>query len=385
MKNISILGSTGSIGTQTLEVVKANVDRFAIKALAAYSNDRLIEAQMNEFNPELVVLVDEAAAKRLQERYHGEIRILSGKAGLIEAAVLGSVDVVVTSLVGFAGLEPTVAAIRAGKNIALANKETLVVAGELIMKMAKEYDVSILPVDSEHSALFQCLQGEEHEKIAKIILTCSGGPFRGKKRTELEGVSIADCLKHPNWAMGKKITTDCASLANKGLEVIEAKWLYDVDYEQIEVIVHPQSIIHSMIEYVDGAVMAQLGMPDMRLPIQYVLTYPHREAMHFPKLNFAEMTALTFEKPDTETFEALALAYRAGKTGGTMPYVFNAANEVAVNAFLKGELPFLAISEVIKSAMNNHTVIMNPKLENLYAVDTWTRNFAQEYLQDIVK
>ncbi len=385
MKNISILGSTGSIGTQTLEVVKANVDRFAIKALAAYSNDRLIEAQMNEFNPELVVLVDEAAAKRLQERYHGEIRILSGKAGLIEAAVLGSVDVVVTSLVGFAGLEPTVAAIRAGKNIALANKETLVVAGELIMKMAKEYDVSILPVDSEHSALFQCLQGEEHEKIAKIILTCSGGPFRGKKRTELEGVSIADCLKHPNWAMGKKITTDCASLANKGLEVIEAKWLYDVDYEQIEVIVHPQSIIHSMIEYVDGAVMAQLGMPDMRLPIQYALTYPHREAMHFPKLNFAEMTALTFEKPDTETFEALALAYRAGKTGGTMPCVFNAANEVAVNAFLKGELPFLAISEVIKSAMNNHTVIMNPKLENLYAVDTWTRNFAQEYLQDIVK
>ena len=385
MKNISILGSTGSIGTQTLEVVKANVDRFAIKALAAYSNDRLIEAQMNEFNPELVVLVDEAAAKRLQERYHGEIRILSGKAGLIEAAVLGSVDVVVTSLVGFAGLEPTVAAIRAGKNIALANKETLVVAGELIMKMAKEYDVSILPVDSEHSALFQCLQGEEHEKIAKIILTCSGGPFRGKKRTELEGVSIADCLKHPNWAMGKKITTDCASLANKGLEVIEAKWLYDVDYDQIEVIVHPQSIIHSMIEYVDGAVMAQLGMPDMRLPIQYALTYPHREAMHFPKLNFAEMTALTFEKPDTETFEALALAYRAGKTGGTMPCVFNAANEVAVNAFLKGELPFLAISEVIKSAMNNHTVIMNPKLENLYAVDTWTRNFAQEYLQDIVK
>ncbi len=384
MKNISILGSTGSIGTQTLEVVKANIDRFSIKALAAYSNDQLIEAQMNEFNPELVVLVDEAAAKRLQERYHGKIRILSGKSGLIEAAVLGSVDVVVTSLVGFAGLEPTVAAIRAGKNIALANKETLVVAGELIMKMAKEYNVSILPVDSEHSALFQCLQGEEHEKIAKIILTCSGGPFRGKKRTELEGVSIADCLKHPNWAMGKKITTDCASLANKGLEVIEAKWLYDVDYDQIEVIVHPQSIIHSMIEYVDGAVMAQLGMPDMRLPIQYALTYPQREAMHFPKLNFAEMTALTFEKPDTETFEALAVAYRAGKTGGTMPCVFNAANEVAVNAFLKGELPFLAISEVIKSAMNNHTVIMNPKLENLYAVDTWTRNFAQEYLQNLV-
>ncbi|WP_177505401.1 1-deoxy-D-xylulose-5-phosphate reductoisomerase [Anaerosinus sp.] len=380
MKNIAILGSTGSIGTQTLEVVRENADRFAVKALAAYHNDQLLEQQIREFQPELAVLVDEEAANRLQARYKGKTIILSGKKALINAAILESIDVVVTSLVGFAGLEPTVAAIRAGKDIALANKETLVVAGEIIMNLAKEYGVEILPVDSEHSALFQCLQGEEHEKVAKIILTCSGGPFRGRTHEELLSVSIADCLNHPNWAMGKKITTDSATLANKGLEVIEAKWLYDVDYDQIEVVVHPQSIIHSMIEYVDGAVMAQLGVPDMKLPIQYALTYPHREVMHSPKLDLFKVATLTFEKPDTETFEALALAYRAGKTGGSMPCVFNAANEIAVNAFLEGKISFLSISKVIKSAMNNHTVIAKPNLADLYQIDAWTRNFAQENL-----
>ena len=385
MKYISILGSTGSIGTQTLDVIEANVDKFSVVALVANSNIKLLEEQIDKFKPDIAVIVDEEIGAFFKAGYKGKTKILLGENGLMEAAVYHKSDIVVTSLVGFAGLKPTIAAINAGKNIALANKETLVAAGEIVMSLAGEKNVSILPVDSEHSAIFQCLQGEEKAKIEKIILTASGGPFRGKSAAELKSVSLEQCLKHPNWSMGQKITVDSASLANKGLEVIEAKWLYDVEYNQIEVVVHPQSIIHSMVEFVDGAIMAQMGLPDMKLPIQYALTYPKREKANFPKFSFQSCNNLTFENPDTDTFKALALAYEAGIIGGTMPCVFNAANEMAVNAFLKRELPFLDIPTVIKECMDKHKTILNYKLEDLYFVDSQVREMSVDIIKEVNK
>ncbi|WP_019553157.1 1-deoxy-D-xylulose-5-phosphate reductoisomerase [Propionispira raffinosivorans] len=378
MKKIAILGSTGSIGTQTLAVVAANRDKFQVMTLAANTNDQLLEQQIKEFEPELAVLVDLEAAKRLQKRFVGKTKILAGQEGLLEAATYEVVETVVTSMVGFAGLEPTIAAIEAGKDIALANKETLVVAGELVMKLAKEKGVSILPVDSEHCAIFQCLQGEDRRQVHKILLTASGGPFRGKTRKELAAVSIKDCLNHPTWSMGKKISIDSASLVNKGLEVIEAKWLYGVDYNQIKVVVHPQSIVHSMVEYIDGTVMAQLGSTDMRLPIQYALTYPQRIDATFPKLDFWNCKDLTFSKPDMDTFLGLKMAYEAGRIGGTMPCAFNAANEIAVDAFLKESISFLQIYDIIEKTMTAHHVKMNPTLQDLYENDSWARSYAAD-------
>ena len=382
MKNIAILGSTGSIGTQTLDVVRKNPDVFHVSVLAANSSDEMLEQQIKEFAPETAVLVDSAEAKRLKERNQGKTTILSGTEGLLEAAVYPNVDTVVTSLMGFAGLAPTLAALDDGKNIALANKETLVVAGELVMRKAKENGVSILPVDSEHCALFQCLVGENRDTVEKLILTASGGPFRGKKIEELRKVSITDCLNHPTWSMGKKITVDSATLVNKGLEVMEAHWLYDIPYEQIEVVVHPQSFVHSMVEYHDGAVMAQLGMPDMRLPIQYALTYPTRLKTGFPRLDFREIQQLTFEQPDIDTFRGLKLAYEAGKIGGTMPCILNGANEEAVAAFLRGSIGFLDIYELIENAMDKRDVKFNPTYEIFCEEDAWSREFVKSQIAE---
>ena len=381
MKNIALLGSTGSIGTQTLDVVRANPELFHVSVLAANRSAELLEQQIQEFSPDLAVLVDETAAARLRSRYIGPTKILSGKAALAEAAAYHAVDTVVTSMMGFAGLEPTMAALQAGKNIALANKETLVVAGELVMKRAREQGVAILPVDSEHCALFQCMQGEKADTVEKLILTASGGPFRGCHADDLANVSVQDCLKHPTWSMGRKITVDSATLVNKGLEVIEAKWLYGVSYDQIQVVVHPQSIVHSMVQYRDGAVMAQLGSTDMRLPIQYALTYPVRVQSALPRLDFWQMQALTFEQPDVDTFRGLALAYEAGRTGGTMPCIMNAANEIAVEAFLRGAIGFLDIYDIIEKTMQARAVQSAPSLELLFAEDTWARHYALALLQ----
>ncbi len=383
MQSIAILGSTGSIGTQSLEVIAANQDQFCVTALAAYHNDILLEKQIEYFNPKIAVLVDKNAADRLTRRYSGSTIILTGEEGLLEAAIHENVNTVLTSLVGFAGLKPTLAAIKAGKHIALANKETLVAAGELVTQLAQDNHVKILPVDSEHSAIFQCLQGESRKKINRILLTASGGPFYGLKREELEHVTIEDCLRHPNWSMGKKITVDSSTLANKGLEVIEARWLFDVSYSQIEVVVHPQSIVHSMVEFVDGSVMAQLGKPDMRVPIQYALTYPERVAAEYPKLDFTTLSALTFSAPDMVNFPILPLAFAAGNTGGTLPCVFNAANEEAVYAFLQGKIRYLDIFLVIRSVMENHKVTMMPDLNDICSADLWSRVKAQEILKAI--
>ena len=381
MKNLVVLGSTGSIGTQTLDVVSANPDRINISVLVANRSDELLEKQIKEFQPELAVLSDEAAAKRLKERFAGKTRIEGGRQAVIDAAVYPEADIIVTSLMGFAGLEPTMAALEAGKDIALANKETLVVAGELVMAKAKEKGCAILPVDSEHCALFQCLQGQDRAALEKLIITASGGPFRGKKADQLQNVTIKDVLAHPTWNMGQKITVDSASLINKGLEVIEARWLYDVDFDRIQVVVHPQSIIHSMVQYQDGTVMAQLGCTDMRLPIQYALTYPERVVSSFPRVDFYELAKLTFEKPDMDTFRGLKLAFEAGRTGGTMPCIMNAANEVAVEAFLRGESGFLRIYELIEAAMNAGEVVYKPSLEQLLEADRWARAFTRENLK----
>ena len=381
MKNLVVLGSTGSIGTQTLDVVRANPDRFHISVLVANRSDELLEKQIKEFQPELAVLSDEAAAKRLKERFAGKTRIEGGRQAVIDAAVYPEADIIVTSLMGFAGLEPTMAALEAGKDIALANKETLVVAGELVMAKAKEKGCAILPVDSEHCALFQCLQGQDRAALEKLIITASGGPFRGKKADQLQNVTIKDVLAHPTWNMGQKITVDSASLINKGLEVIEARWLYDVDFDRIQVVVHPQSIIHSMVQYQDGTVMAQLGCTDMRLPIQYALTYPERGFSSFPRVDFYELAKLAFEKPDMDTFRGLKLAFEAGRTGGTMPCIMNAANEVAVEAFLRGESGFLRIYELIEAAMNAGEVVYKPSLEQLLEADRWARAFTRENLK----
>ena len=376
MRHIGILGSTGSIGTQTLEVVAANPGRFSVRVLAANSNDRLLQEQIERFQPDVAVLTDKAAADRLARRFTGKTKLLWGEEGLLEAAIHPATEVVVTALVGFAGLRPTLAAINAKKTIALANKETLVAAGEIVTRAAADNHVAILPVDSEHSAIFQCLQGVKPGSVAKLLLTASGGPFRGFSGERLKTVSIADCLKHPNWSMGRKITVDSATLANKGLEVIEARWLFDVDYDQIEVIVHPQSIIHSMIELTDGCVLAQMGLPDMRAPIQYALTFPERSAVNYGSLNFAQTTALTFEQPDTATFSALAMAYESGRKGGAYPCVFNAANEIAVEAFLAGKIGFTDIAGVIRSSLQAFSAGGEFTLDSLLQADAWARRHA---------
>lgn len=378
MKQVAILGSTGSIGVQALEVIAQQPNLCQITVLAAYHNDHLLEQQINQYQPLIAVLVDEQAAQRLKNRYTGTTKILCGEEGLLEAATLPQNDIVLTAMVGAAGIKPTLAAIEAGKDIALANKETLVAAGEIVTRLAREKGVKLLPVDSEHSALFQCLQGEKHQAIERLILTASGGPFRGYSREQLAEITVEQCLHHPNWSMGKKITVDSATLINKGLEVIEARWLFDIDFDHIDVVVHPQSIIHSMVEFVDGSTMAQLGKPDMRLPIQYALLWPDRIASNNPRLDWRQASKLEFQAPDVATFSGLKLAYQVGRAGGTMPCVFNAANEIAVNAFLSGRIPFLGISEAVEEAVANHCIIQAPVLADIFASDLWARNFTQE-------
>ncbi len=377
MKKISILGSTGSIGTQTLEVVRCNED-LCVVALAAGSNAALLAKQAREFKPRLVCIGDDSKRSWLQtELADLDVTVVSGSAGLIETAIYCDCEIVVTAVVGMMGILPTVAAIKAGKDIALANKETLVTAGHIIMALAKEYHVKILPVDSEHSAIFQCLNQTVSSEIEKLIITASGGPFRGKTRKELAEVSVADALKHPNWSMGRKITVDSATLVNKGLEVMEAQWLFGVPLDKIDVVVQPQSIIHSMVQFVDGGIMAQLGMPDMKLPIQYALYYPHRRPMETPRVDFAKLGQITFEKPDTENFLGLKLAYEAAKRGGNIPTAFNAANELAVGYFLNNRIRFLDIYELIEYAMNETKFIDNPTVEEILA----TERFVYEQIE----
>lgn len=366
MKKLCLLGSTGSIGTQTLDIVRANRDDLEVVAVAAGSNVDAIEKQIREFSPKLAVLYDEKAAADLKCKIADtNTKVLSGMDGLIEAATMDEADTVLTAMVGMIGIRPTIAAIDARKDIALANKETLVCAGHIIMPLIKEKGVSLLPVDSEHSAIFQSINGEDKRKINKILLTASGGPFRGRSKEDLIGMTAADALKHPNWSMGKKITVDSATLVNKGLEVMEAKWLFDVDLDRIQVVVHPQSIIHSMVEYVDGAIIAQLGMPDMKLPIQYALFYPDRRFLDMPHVDFFELGQMTFEKPDPDTFLGLKLAFEAAKCGGSMPTVFNAANEKAVAQFLDGEIGFMDIPRKIEAVMAAHKVIKNPCVDDI--------------------
>ena len=378
MKKIAILGSTGSIGTQTLDVIRAHSDELEVVALAAGSNKERLKEQIREFHPELVSLSDEKKAQELKEELAGEaVEVVCGMDGLIEVAGIDSADVVVTAVVGMMGILPTMEAIRKGKDIALANKETLVTAGHLIIPMAREYGVSILPVDSEHSAIFQCLQGEPKKALDKILLTASGGPFRGKSAEFLETVTLEDALNHPNWSMGPKITIDSSTMVNKGLEVMEAKWLFGVDYSQIEVVIQPQSIIHSMVQYIDGAVIAQLGTPDMRVPIEYALFYPERRSLQGDRLDFSKLSQITFEKPDYKVFRGLSLAIEAGKTGGTMPTVFNAANERAVAKFLKGEIKYTDIVRSIEKCMDAHKVSAHPDLEEILATEQWVYSVLQ--------
>ena len=372
MKTIAILGSTGSIGTQTLEVVRENQD-IRVAALAAGKNITLLEHQIREFTPKTAAVWTEEKAKELRERVKDlPVKIVSGMDGLLEISALEETDILVTAIVGMIGIRPTIAAICAGKDIALANKETLVTAGHIIMPLAKEHQVSILPVDSEHSAIFQSLQGNEKNSIKKILLTASGGPFRGRKREELANIQVEDALKHPNWEMGRKITIDSSTMINKGLEVIEAKWLFDVDFDQIQVVVQPQSVIHSMVEYEDGAVIAQLGTPDMKLPIQYALYYPKRRNLPGDRLDFWKLTELTFEQPDLETFYGLRLAYEAGRAGGTMPTVFNAANERAVSLFLDRKIKYLEIPEIIHYCMDAHKRKEAPTVEEILSAEAET-------------
>ena len=372
MKNIAILGSTGSIGTQTLDIVRNNPD-LKVVGLSAGQNVALMEAQVREFMPRLAVMGSDEAAADLKTRISDlDVKVLAGMDGMIEMARMEESEVLVTAIVGMIGIRPTVAAIEAKKTIALANKETLVTAGHIIIPLAEKMGVSILPVDSEHSAIFQSLHGENRERVNKILLTASGGPFRGMTTEELRGKTKYDALKHPNWAMGQKITIDSASLVNKGLEVMEAKWLFGVERKKIQVVIHPQSIIHSMVEYVDGGIMAQLGMPDMKLPIQYALFYPDRRPMDTKKVDFFALKNITFEEPDIETFRGLKLAYKAMDLGGSMPTVFNAANEKAVALFLKGKIHFLDIYDIIEDACENHKNIENPTLDQILEVEQAT-------------
>ena len=372
MKKIAVLGSTGSIGTQTLEVVRENGD-IQVMGLAAGSNTDLLEKQIREFHPVKAAVWSKEKAKELRVRVADtDTEIISGMEGLIEVAVMEDTQILVTAIVGMIGIRPTIEAIKAGKDIALANKETLVTAGHLIMPLAEKTGVSILPVDSEHSAIFQSLQGNDRRTVKKILLTASGGPFRGKKQEDLLEIRVEDALKHPNWSMGAKITIDSSTMVNKGLEVIEAKWLFDVEVDDVQVVVQPQSIIHSMVEYEDGAVIAQLGTPDMKLPIQYALYYPERRYLPGERLDFWSIGKLDFEKPDMETFYGLKLAYEAGKRGGSLPTVFNAANELAVSMFLRQEAKYLEISEIIEDCMMAHKIIENPTLEQILEIEAET-------------
>ena len=376
MKKLIILGSTGSIGTQTLDIVRGNSDALSVTALAAGHNDEMLEEQIREFHPSVAVLYDEAAAARLKERTADTgCRILSGMEGLTEAASLADADIVVGAMVGMIGIRPTIAAIEAGHDIALANKETLVCAGHVIMPLAKKYKVRILPVDSEHSAIFQSLRAGEHEEIEKILLTASGGPFRGRKKEELADMTAAEALKHPNWDMGPKVTIDSSTLVNKGLEIMEAHWLFDVPVENIEVYVHPQSIIHSAVQFRDGAVIAQLGVPDMHIPIQYALFYPERVPLGGRRLDLFETASLTFERPDTDTFRGLSLAVKAARRGGNMPTVFNAANEAAVRRFLKNEIRFPDIYAIIDDAMEHVSYSEDPSIEEVFATEKETLEY----------
>ena len=374
-KNIAILGSTGSIGTQTLEVVRSNPE-LKVVALAAGSSVEKLEAQVREFLPIMVGVWTEEAAADLRSRISDlNVKVVSGMEGLLEIAVLPGCQVLVTAIVGMIGIRPTIAAIEAGKDIALANKETLVTAGHIIMPLARQRGVSILPVDSEHSAIFQSLNGEPADRIEKILLTASGGPFRGKTKVQLASMQVEDALKHPNWSMGRKITVDSSTLVNKGLEVMEAKWLFGVDLDRIQVVVHPQSVIHSAVQFVDGAIIAQLGTPDMKLPIQYALFYPDRKPMDGKRVDFFELGQLTFEKPDQDTFEGLKLAYRAAEQGGSMPTVFNAANEKAVALFLDKKISYPRITELIGNAMERHRVIECPTVEQILETERQTYEY----------
>lgn len=383
-KRIALFGSTGSIGKQTLEVVASNPHLFEISVLTAHKNADLLIEQALKFNPNVVVIVDEAGYQKVNEALkNSDVKVYTGEEALISVAQMAEVDIVLTALVGFSGLKPTIAAIEAGKNIALANKETLVVAGEIVTKLAKEKGVNIYPVDSEHSAIFQCLTGEAMNPIEKIYLTASGGPFRGKKREELISITKEQALKHPNWEMGAKITIDSASMMNKGLEVIEAKWLFGLSNQQIDVIVHPQSIIHSLVQFKDGSMKAQMGLPDMKLPIQYALTYPQRFETDFERFDFLNYPNLTFEKPDLDTFRNLQLAYDAMEKGGNLACVLNAANEVTVEAFLKDKIKFLDIAAINEKVLVTANFIANPTLEALYQTDLSARSLAQEIISNI--
>ncbi|MCI5588783.1 MAG: 1-deoxy-D-xylulose-5-phosphate reductoisomerase [Lachnospiraceae bacterium] len=377
-KEIVILGSTGSIGTQTLEVVRSNED-MNVRAIAAGSNVDLLESQVREFNPEMVCVFDEEKALELKKRISDvKTEVVSGMEGLIECATLDSADIVVAAVVGMIGIRPVIEAIKAGKDIAFANKETLVTAGHIIMPMVKKYGVKMLPVDSEHAAIFQCLNGENSGEVDSLLLTASGGPFRGMTREQLEDIQVEDALKHPNWSMGRKITIDSSTMVNKGLEVIEAKWLFDVSFDQIKVIIQPQSVIHSMVQFKDGAVMAQLGTPDMKLPIQYALCYPERRYLEGERLDFCKLSDITFEKPDMETFKGLKLAYEAGREGGSMPTVLNAANEKAVALFLDRKIKYLQIADIIEECMMKHSKIDNPSLEEILEIEQRVYNYIDD-------
>lgn len=383
MKHISLLGSTGSIGKQTLEVVAANPDKLKVRALAAHRSDELLEQQIRQFEPDIAVLSDKDAAARLAARYHGKTRILAGDEGLLAAATYDGADTVLASMVGYAGLRPTLAAIECGKNIALANKETLVAAGSLVMAAVCKHGVSLTPVDSEHSAIFQSLRGGAEKEVKRLIVTASGGPFRGKKRSELENVTLAQCLKHPNWSMGPKVTLDSSTLANKGLEVMEAHWLFDMPYDKIDVVVHPQSIVHSLVEFCDGSVIAQLGEPDMRLPIQYALSWPDRFDYSFEQLDLVKAASLTFEAPDLEAFPSLKIAVDCGKAGGTLPCAFNAANEEAVNAFLHDKIKYLDIPYITAAVTQAHDNVAEPQIEDIEQADAWARAEAQRVIEGL--
>lgn len=380
MKNISLLGSTGSIGRQTLEVVAANPDKLKIRAIAAHTSDELLEEQIKMCQPDIAVLSDKEAAARLCKRYHGKTEILAGEEGLLAAATYDGADTVLASMVGYAGLRPTMAAIECGKDIALANKETLVAAGSLVMQAVAEHKVSLTPVDSEHSAIFQSLRGGKENEVKRLLITASGGPFRGKKRSELENVTLAQCLNHPNWSMGRKITVDSSTLANKGLEVIEAHWLFNMPYDKIDVVVHPQSIVHSLVEFCDGSVIAQLGEPDMRLPIQYALSCPERFDYTFEQLDLVKAGTLTFEEPDTEAFPSLKIAVECGKAGGTLPCVFNAANEEAVYAFLADKIKYLDIPYITAKVTEQHKNILQPCIEDIEVADAAARAAARDII-----
>ena len=384
MKKIAILGSTGSIGTQTLDVISQHPQDLSVAALAAGSNIVLLEQQIRQYHPLIAAGWDAKKAAELKIAVSDlDVKIVSGMEGMIEAVTLPEADIVVTAVVGMIGIRPTMEAIKAGKDIALANKETLVTAGHLIMQMAKDYHVQILPVDSEHSAIFQSLKGEHASGIRRILLTASGGPFRGKTLDELADVQVEDALKHPNWSMGQKITIDSATLVNKGLEVMEAKWLFDVDYDQIEVLIHPESILHSAVEFEDTSVIGQMGTPDMRLAIQYALTYPQRKKLVNGKsLDLTQLGSLTFKKPDFNRFHALSLAYRAGKTGGSLPCVLNGANEMANLLFREGKIEFLQIEELVEKAMNAHELVKDPTIDQLLDIDQWARDFVLKEINE---